>query len=204
MVNLPSFINARIRAQGKCIEEVIIVHENLDRILFTEDEIKQRVAEIGAGITQDYKDDPDGVILISVLRGAAIFMADLARQIQLPCEMDYMAISSYGNGMKSSGVVRIIKDLSSQIEGRHVLIAEDILDSGLTLRYLIKNLESRNPASIEVATLLRKETPNQADIKCKYIGFECPDEFIVGYGLDYAERYRNLPYIGVLKPELYK
>lgn len=110
--------------------------------------------------------------------------------------MDYMAISSYGNGMKSSGVVRIIKDLSSQIEGRHVLIAEDILDSGLTLRYLIKNLESRNPASIEVATLLRKDTPNQADIKCKYIGFECPDEFIVGYGLDYAERYRNLSCIG--------
>ena len=103
--------------------------------------------------------------------------------------------------MKSSGVVRIIKDLSSQIEGRHVLIAEDILDSGLTLRYLIKNLESRNPASIEVATLLRKDTPNQADIKCKYIGFECPDEFIVGYGLDYAERYRNLSCIGVLKPE---
>ena len=130
MVNLPSFINARIRAQGKCIEEVIIVHEDIDRILFTEDEIKQRVAEIGAGITEDYKDDPDGIILISVLRGAAIFMADLARQIQLPCEMDYMAVSSYGNGVKSSGVVRILKDLSSQIEGRNVVIAEDVLDSG--------------------------------------------------------------------------
>ena len=126
MVNLPSFINARIRAQGKCIEEVIIVHEDIDRILFTEDEIKQRVAEIGAGITEDYKDDPDGIILISVLRGAAIFMADLARQIQLPCEMDYMAVSSYGNGVKSSGVVRILKDLSSQIEGRNVVIAEDV------------------------------------------------------------------------------
>ena len=116
--------------------------------------------------------------------------------------MDYMAISSYGNGMKSSGVVRILKDLTSQIEGRHVLIAEDILDSGLTLRYLMKNLESRGPASIEVATLLRKKTPNQANINCKYIGFECPDEFIVGYGLDYDERYRNLACIGVLKPEV--
>ena len=204
MVNLPSFINARIRAQGKCIEEVIIVHEDIDRILFTEDEIKQRVAEIGAGITQDYKDDPDGVILISVLRGAAIFMADLARQIQLPCEMDYMAVSSYGNGVKSSGVVRILKDLSSQIEGRNVVIAEDVLDSGLTLTYLLKTLKARNPKSIEVATLLRKKTRAQAKIDCAYVGFECPAEFIVGYGLDYAERYRNLPYIGVLKPELYK
>ena len=178
------------------------MHNDISEILFTEKQLADRVGEIGAAITRDYADAADeGIILISVLRGAAIFMADLARKIELPLEMDYMAISSYGNGMKSSGVVRIIKDLSSQIEGRHVLIAEDILDSGLTLRYLIKNLESRNPASIEVATLLRKDTPNQADIKCKYIGFECPDEFIVGYGLDYAERYRNLSCIGVLKPE---
>ena len=140
---------------------------------------------------------------ISVLRGAAIFMADLARQIQLPCEMDYMAVSSYGNGVKSSGVVRILKDLSSQIEGRNVVIAEDVLDSGLTLTYLLKTLKARNPKSIEVATLLRKKTRAQAKIDCAYVGFECPDEFIVGYGLDYAERYRNLPYIGVLKPELY-
>ena len=117
--------------------------------------------------------------------------------------MDYMAISSYGNGAKSSGVVRILKDLSSEIEGRHVVIAEDILDSGLTLTYLLKNLASRRPASLEVATLLRKKTLAQAKIDCKYIGFECPDEFIVGYGLDFAERYRNLPYIGILKPEVY-
>ena len=141
---------------------------------------------------------------ISVLRGAAIFMADLARQIQLPCEMDYMAVSSYGSGTKSSGVVRILKDLSSQIEGRHVIIAEDILDSGLTLKYLMGVLESRNPASIEIATLLRKRTDRQVDIDCRYVGFECPDEFIVGYGLDYAENYRNLPYIGILKPEIYQ
>lgn len=176
-------------------------HPDLDRVLFTQEEIKDCVAKMGAQITQDYAGK--SIVVISVLRGAAIFMADLVREIHLPVEMDYMAISSYGNGAKSSGVVRILKDLSSHIEDRHVLIAEDILDSGLTLRYLLKNLESRNPASIEVATLLRKDTPNQADINCKYIGFECPDEFIVGYGLDYAERYRNLPCIGVLRPDLY-
>ncbi len=175
-------------------------HPDLDRVLFSEEDIRTRVAELGAQITEDYAGK--SIVVISVLRGAAIFMADLVREIHLPVEMDYMAISSYGNGMKSSGVVRILKDLTSQIEGRHVLIAEDILDSGLTLRYLMKNLESREPASIEVATLLRKDTPNQANIDCKYVGFECPDEFIVGYGLDYEERYRNLACIGVLKPEV--
>ena len=172
-------------------------HPDLDRVIFSEEDIRSCVKEMGARITQDYAGE--SLVVISVLRGAAIFMADLVREIQLPIEMDYMAISSYGNGAKSSGVVRILKDLTSSIEGRHVLIAEDILDSGLTLRYLMKNLESRHPATLEVATLLRKDTPNQADINCKYVGFECPDEFIVGYGLDYAERYRNLPYIGVLK-----
>lgn len=180
------------------------MHNDISEILFTEKQLADRVGEIGAAITSDYADVADeGIILISVLRGAAIFMADLARKIELPLEMDYMAISSYGNGAKSSGVVRILKDLSSQIEGRHVIVAEDILDSGLTLTYLLKNLSSRQPASIEVATLLRKKTLAQAKIDCKYIGFERPDEFIVGYGLDYAERYRNLPYIGILKPEIY-
>lgn len=181
------------------------MHNDIAEVLFTEEEIAQRVGEIGAAITRDYADAADeGIILISVLRGAAIFMADLARQVNLPVEMDYMAISSYGNGAKSSGVVRILKDLSSEIEGRHVVVAEDILDSGLTLKYLLRNLASRRPASLEVATLLRKKTLAQAKIDCKYIGFECPDQFIVGYGLDYAERYRNLPYIGVLKSELYQ
>lgn len=179
------------------------MHKDIAEILFTEEQLAQRVGEIGAAITRDYADAEGGIILVSVLRGAAIFMADLARQIQLPCEMDYMAVSSYGSGAKSSGVVRILKDLSSEIEGRHVVIAEDILDSGLTLKYLLKNLASRRPASLEVATLLRKKTQAQAKIDCKYIGFECPDEFIVGYGLDFAERYRNLPYIGILKPEVY-
>lgn len=181
------------------------MHSDIEEILFTEDEIAQRVREIGAAITRDYAHAPEegGILLISVLRGAAIFMADLARQIDLPLEMDYMAISSYGNGAKSSGVVRIQKDLTSDIKGRHVIIAEDILDSGLTLSYLLKNLAAREPASVEVATMLRKDTPHQADIDCKYVGFECPDQFIVGYGLDFAEHYRNLPYIGVLKPALY-
>lgn len=181
------------------------MHEDVSRILFSEQELQDRVAELGAAITRDYAEvaAEKPIVLISVLRGAAIFMADLARQIHLPLEMDYMAVSSYGSGVKSSGVVNILKDLSSSITGRHVVIAEDILDSGLTLQYLLRNLESRHPASVEVCTLLRKNTPNQADITCRYTGFECPDEFIVGYGLDYAERYRNLPYIGVLKPETY-
>lgn len=180
------------------------MHDDIKEVLYTQEELARRVGEIGTAITRDYADAVDeGIVLVSVLRGAAIFMADLARVIQLPVEMDYMAISSYGNGAKSSGVVRILKDLSSEIEGRHVIVAEDILDSGLTLKYLLKNLASRKPASLAVATLLRKDTEAQADIDCRYVGFECPDEFIVGYGLDYAERYRNLPYIGILKPELY-
>ena len=181
------------------------MHDDIAEVLFTEQEIADRVREMGGAITRDYADAArdGGIVLVSVLRGADIFMADLARKIELPLEMDYMAISSYGNGAKSSGVVRILKDLSSEIEGRHVIVAEDILDSGLTLKYLLKNLSSRNPASLEVATLLRKQTLAQAKIDCRYVGFECPDEFIVGYGLDFAERYRNLPYIGILKPELY-
>ncbi|MEG0071354.1 MAG: hypoxanthine phosphoribosyltransferase [Raoultibacter sp.] len=180
-------------------------HDDIDRILFTEEQLQKRVKEIGAQVTADYADigENERLLVISVLRGAAIFMADLVREIDLPLEMDYMAISSYGNGAKSSGVVRIQKDIATSLEGRHVLIAEDILDSGLTLKYLLKNLASRNPASIEVATLLRKQTLQQAEIDCKYVGFECPDEFIVGYGLDFAERYRNLSFIGVLKPEIY-
>ncbi len=186
--------------------------EDLQEILYSAEAIAQRVREIGMQINEDFEDkvprsygeDQQSLLVISVLRGAAIFMADLVRTINLPVEMDFMAVSSYGAGTKSSGVVRILKDLTSSVEGRHVIIAEDILDSGLTLKYLIKVLESRNPASITVATLLRKKNLQQADIECKYVGFECPDEFIVGYGLDYAERYRNLPYIGILKPEVYQ
>lgn len=175
-------------------------HEDLERILFTQEELAHRVAEIGAQITADYAGSD--LLVVSVLRGAAIFAADLVRAIELPLEMDFMAASSYGAGVKSSGVVRILKDLASSVEGRHVLIVEDVLDSGLTLRSLIDELEPRGPASIEVAVLLRKDVPNQAGVTCRYVGFECPDEFIVGYGLDYAEQYRNLPFIGVLRQDL--
>ena len=182
------------------------MHPDILKVLYSEEQIAQRVAQIGASLTERYAEDAkeNPVVLISVLRGAAIFMADLARAMDLPLEMDYMAVSSYGNGVESSGVVRVLKDLSTDIEGRHVIIAEDILDSGLTLSYLLKMLSSRKPASIEVVTFLRKDTPAQAPINCLHVGFECPDEFIVGYGLDYAEHYRNLPYVGVLKPEVYQ
>ena len=194
-------------AQGSCYGI-----PDIKEILFSEEDLANRIRQMGQQITEDYKDTANGrtadgapkLLVISVLRGAAIYMSDLVRQIDLPLEMDYMAVSSYGAGTRSSGVVRILKDLSSNIEGRHVLIAEDVLDSGLTLKYLLNVLESRKPASIEIATLVRKENPNQADVECKYIGFECPDEFIVGYGLDYAESYRNLPFIGILKPEVYQ
>ena len=183
------------------------MHKDIKEILYTEDEIAARVKEIGEALTDQYSkvvDAGEKVMLISVLRGAAIFMADLARATEVPMEMDYMAVSSYGSGVKSSGVVSIVKDLTSSIEGKHVVVVEDILDSGLTLQFLLETLQARNPASIEVVTLLRKLTREQAHIDCAHIGFECPDEFIVGYGLDYAERYRNLPYIGILKPEVYE
>ena len=183
------------------------MHPDIKEVLYDEEQIKQRVAEIGAALTSEYADRVaagEKIVLVSVLRGAAIFMADLARAVKLPLEMDYMAVSSYGSGTKSSGVVRILKDLTATVEGKHVIVAEDILDSGLTLEFLIENLKTRNAASIEVVTLLRKDVPGQADIHCLHEGFECPNEFIVGYGLDYAERYRNLPYIGILKPEVYE
>lgn len=183
------------------------MHDDIKEVFFTEQQIQKRVTELGNALTQEFQsvaDKGETIVLVSVLRGAAIFMADLARNMNVPLEMDYMAISSYGSGTKSSGVVRILKDLSSEIKGKHVIIAEDILDSGLTLTYLLKNLASREPASLSVVPLLRKKVKEQAPIDCLHVGFECPDEFIVGYGLDYAEKYRNLPYIGVLKPEVYE
>ena len=177
------------------------MHPDLEQIILTEDEIRERIEELGEAISADYGDEP--VLLIAVLRGAALLVADLSRAISSPVEIDFMAVSSYGSSTKSSGVVRIIKDLDETIEGRHVLVVEDILDTGLTLKYLLKNLASRGPASLEVVTLLSKEGKQRVPISCKYVGFTVPDEFVVGYGLDYAERYRNLPYIGVLKPEVY-
>lgn len=179
------------------------MHPDLTKVLYSQEQLRQRVQEMGKQITEDYKGEGD-IIVISVLRGACIFMADLVRHIELPIEMDFMAVSSYGSSHQSSGVVRVIKDLSSTIEGKNVIIAEDILDSGLTLSYLIRMLKSRNPKSINIATLLLKEGTQKAEIECKYVGFVTPPEFIVGYGLDYAERYRNLPYIGILDPKVYE
>ena len=177
------------------------MHPDISEVVLTEEQIQKRVVEMGNQIAADYAGEE--ILVVSILRGAAIFMADLVRAIPLPLEMDFMAVSSYGSGTTSSGDVAIVKDLSTSIEGKHVLIAEDILDTGLTLSCLIGMLKERKPASIEIAALLKKEGTQKVDIDCKYIGFDCPDGFIVGYGLDYAEHYRNLPYIGILKPEVY-
>ncbi len=178
------------------------LHPDVEKVLFSEDDIKDIVARLGAEITKDY--EGKDLVLIAVLRGAVVFMGDLMRAIDRPLAIDFMAVSSYGAAAKSSGIVRIVKDLDMDIKGRDVLIVEDILDSGLTLKYLIKNLSARKPASIEVAAFLWKDIAGkQAAINPKYVGAHCPDEFIVGYGLDFAERYRNLPYVGVLKPEVY-
>ena len=165
-------------------------------VLVGAEELKARVAELGSEITRDYAGlDP---ILVGVLKGAVFFIADLVRQIDVPCEIDFMAISSYGNTTDSSGVVRILKDLDSVIEGRHVVIVEDIVDSGLTLSYLVGNLAARRPASLEVCALLTKPARRKADIRCRYVGFEIANRFAIGYGLDYAERYRTLPYVAAL------
>lgn len=181
------------------------MHEDVLEVLYSESEIAQRVAQLGAEITRDYAGVPasEGITIVAVLRGAAIFMADLVRHIDLPLQIDFMAVSSYGMGAQSSGVVSILQDLKGDIKGRHVIIVEDIIDTGLTLAALVRQLREREPASLTIAACLRKQISDQADLDCRYVGFECPDEFIVGYGLDYAEHYRNLPYIGSLKPEIY-
>ncbi len=182
-------------------------HQDVKNVLFAEDEIANRVNQLGAQIADDYSDAFDSgeeLVLVGLLRGAAIFMGDLARAVKIPVRMDYMCVSSYGSGAKSSGMVRIQKDLSDDIAGRHVILVEDVIDTGLTLSFVRKNLESRGPLSVEIAALVRKEVPGQADIDCKYLGFTCPDEFIVGYGLDYDQRYRNFAEVCVLKPEVYR
>lgn len=177
-------------------------HPDIEKVLFTQEDIEGIVSRLGEEITRDYAGKD--LVLIAVLRGAVVFMGDLMRKIELPTNIDFMAVSNYGDGVKSSGIVRIIKDLDIDIRGRDVLIVEDILDSGLTLKYLMKNLESRKPASLEVAAFLWKDVEDRTSaITPKYVGTHCPDAFVVGYGLDYAERYRNLPYLGILKPEVY-
>lgn len=178
-----------------------IQDKDMESILFTEEELRQRVKEMGAQITTDYQGKEP--LLVSVLRGSYIFMADLTRSIDLPCTVDFMSVSSYGSGTSSSGQVQITKDLSENIEGRDVIVVEDILDSGNTLFYLLQLLEARKPASIRLCTLLNKPERRVKEVEVAYSGFDIPDAFVVGYGLDYAEKYRNLPYIGILKPEVY-
>ncbi len=178
-----------------------MLEQDIQEILFSEEQLKTRVAEIAREIERDYQGKE--VMLISVLRGSFIFMADLCRAIDLPCTLDFMSVSSYGSGTTSSGQVQITKDLSEDITGRHIIVVEDILDSGNTLSYLLKILEHRHPASIRLCTLLDKPDRRVKPVEVHYSGFTIPDAFVVGYGLDYAEKYRNLPYIGILKPQVY-
>jgi hypoxanthine phosphoribosyltransferase len=174
---------------------------DLEKVLITPERLQRRITELAARIDADYADRE--LLLVGVLKGAVMVMADLARAMRLPVEMDWMAVSSYGSGTKSSGVVRILKDLDSDITGRHVLVVEDIVDSGLTLSWLMRNLQSRGPASLGVCALLRKPTAARTDVGVTYVGFDIADEFVIGYGLDYAERYRNLPFIGTLASHVY-
>lgn len=177
------------------------MREDILKILLTEEQLKKRVKELGAALTQEFKDKEP--LFIGVLKGSFVFMADLIRAVDLKSSLDFMAVSSYGRNTSSSGAVNIIKDLNEDIAGRDIIIVEDILDSGITLSYLCGYLKNRKPASITLVTLFDKPSRRKASVKADYVGFEVPDEFIVGYGLDFAEKYRNLPYIGVLKPEIY-
>jgi hypoxanthine phosphoribosyltransferase len=181
--------------------EVPSLHNDIQEVLYSEEVIQQKVQELGAAISRDYQGR--NPLVICVLKGAFIFMADLSKNITIPIELDFMAVSSYGNTTRSSGEVKIIKDLDTSVEGRDVLIVEDIIDSGLTLSYLIDVLERRNALSVNVVALFDKPGRRTVDLNADYTGFIIPDAFVVGYGLDYAEKYRNLPYVGVLKPAVY-
>ena len=179
-----------------------MLKDDVGEILITEEELQAKIAELGKVISADYQGKD--LLMICILRGAVIFLSDLSRQITIPHEMDFMAVSSYGGTRtESSGVVRILMDLRTSIEGRNVLIVEDIVDTGLTLTYIINNLKTRRPASLRTCALLNKQARRLVDISVDYVGFDIPDKFVVGYGLDYDEKYRNLPFVGVLKPELY-
>ncbi len=171
----------------------------IGEILVQPDALRRRVEELGQQITRDYRGRD--LLLVGVLKGAVFFLADVMRHIDVPCDLDFMAVSSYGSATDSSGVVRILKDLDAPLEGRHVLIVEDIVDSGLTLQYLLRNLGARNPASLEVCALLTKPERRKVQLDARYVGFEIPDRFVIGYGLDHAEKYRNLPYVAVLTDE---
>jgi len=178
------------------------VGSDISRVLLTEKEIQAKIGELAEAIDRDYAGQD--VLLVGVLKGAVMVMADLARAMHLPVTVDFMAISSYGSGTSSSGVVRILKDLDHAIEGRHVLVVEDIVDSGLTLSWLVSNLQSRAPASVEVCALMRKPDAVKQEVAVKYLGFDIPRDFVVGYGLDYAEKYRNLPFVATLHPHVYE
>lgn len=177
------------------------MENDIREILFTEEEIRQIVQDMGAKISRDY--ERKNLLMVSVLKGSVVFMADLMRAVTVPCRIDFMSVSSYGSGVKTSGVVKIIKDLDIPLSGYDVLIVEDILDSGMTLSYLLEILKSRGPRSIRLCTLFDKPDRRKADVTADYTGAVVPDEFVVGYGLDYDEKYRNLPYLGILKPEVY-
>ncbi|HCJ57231.1 hypoxanthine phosphoribosyltransferase [Lutispora sp.] len=177
------------------------MNNDILKILISQDEIKEKVKELGQLITKDYKDKD--LMVIGILKGCVVFLSDLIREINLPLTMDFMVVSSYGSSTKSSGVVRIVKDLEKDIAGKDILIIEDIVDTGLTLSYLVEYLKSRNASSVKICTLLEKPDRRKAEVDLEYVGFHIPDEFVVGYGLDYAELYRNLPFVCVLKPEVY-
>lgn len=183
-----------------------MIHTEMDqdilKVLITEEELRECVKKLGEQISRDYQGK--NLLMVSVLKGSVVFMSDLMRSITIPALIDFMSVSSYGSGVKTSGVVKIIKDLDQQLEGKDLLIVEDILDSGMTLSYLSQLLRARNPRSIRIATLLDKPDRRKVDIKPDYVGFTIPDEFVVGYGLDYAELYRNLPYVGILSPSVYE
>ncbi|MBE6062550.1 MAG: hypoxanthine phosphoribosyltransferase [Clostridium butyricum] len=176
--------------------------EDLQKVLFSEEVLTERIKELAKRISEDYKGKD--LIVVGILKGSVIFAAELIKNITIPCEIDFMAVSSYGNSTETSGVVRILKDLDQHIEGKHILIVEDIVDTGVTLSYLLKYLKARKASGIEIVALLNKQARRRVEIDVKYIGFEVPDAFIVGYGIDYAEKYRNLPCIGILKPEIYQ
>jgi hypoxanthine phosphoribosyltransferase len=184
------------------IGSVSAYDNDIEEILLSHEQIQAKVAEIGAEITRDYADRD--LLLVGVLKGAFVLMADLSRHVNLPMEFDFMAVSSYGAATQTSGVVRILKDLDHEIQGRHVLLVEDIVDSGLTLGYLLKNLRTRKPASLEVCALMQKTGVQQVPLDIRYKAFEIPPVFVVGYGLDYGERFRNLPFVGTLRPEVYR
>jgi hypoxanthine phosphoribosyltransferase len=195
-------VGAEIRnGTAELLSHVAEFENDIDRVLITGDEIQAKIRELGERITEDYRGKE--LLLVGVLKGAFVVMADLSRHIRLPLRFDFMAVSSYGAATKTSGVVRILKDLDHDVDGLDVLLVEDIVDSGLTLAYLLRNLRARRPASLEVCALMQKPDVQRVQVDIRYRGFDIPPEFVVGYGLDYAEKYRNLPYVATLKPEAY-